>query len=387
MRDFPWKMQKSNPSLGKQVPLTTTPVSSSYKDSSTVYRSLLAAPAPLDIGRPGRVIQKSQEGGLVGLQSKGDGQFIWTETKQVATLKSEKHPCPIPLIVANAPANTLFVESQPVSKVIVAIQELFHQHDVDATFDQSKFKWKCVCYSSNVETCFVARLFSVPNKPNFFVLDFQRRSGDPFHFQSIYRALNFRLLKSGFMVCNEERQSKELSAPEFRTFQPLQLPLEFKPVVDHEESATDLEPVIRMCTSPYIDVQREGLIALASSIVNDTSKVKLVPPGFPAKALELVALTRDDQVKRLATSVLAILSSDESVAQELANRGAARVFVAIVMNSSDCMETRRKAAAVLLNVPVVDSYSLASLKGMVDVSVDPKLNALLTAVRAKYVIA
>lgn len=335
---------KSSRDFGKSPP-ATTPVS--YRDANTVYRSLSAVPAPLDVPRSAST-EKAFVDRLIGPQTKHQGEVVWSETKQQSVASGEAQPCPIPLIVAHTQHNSLFVESNPVGKVVSAVDALFQQHRVDAVFNSIKFKWKCMCYEGEIETRFVSRLFSVPGKANFFVLDFQRRSGDAFHFQSIYKAINFRLLKSGFVVCNDRSEAEAmLEEPVMRTFKPLDLPDDF--VADDAVQPNDLEPLCRMCTSQYIDVQREGLSALATQIaLNPAARSALAP--FASKLMEIISLSRDAQVKRLAASAIAKLSSEKLASQHICEKGGVRVLVNLLLSSAETLETRRHAATALLNV-------------------------------------
>jgi len=280
------------------------------------------------------------------------------------------------LIVANAPHNALFLESNPVYKVVSAVHNLFEHHRVDAQFNEAKFKWKCACYDAQTETTFVSRLFSVPDKLNYFILDFQRRSGDPFHFQSIYKAINFTLLKSGFVVpCGD---SKSLIEPEMRTFRPMALPDDFFAADDdaaEENDSKEYDPLCKMCLSPFIDVQREGLVALANHLESSEFARKSLA-SFAEKLLEAVALSRDIQVRRLATSAIAWLSIEPSAHRFIKNNGGLRVFVGLFLNGNELVETRRQAGKILQNVREWDAETKSSIK-CATISKDARLALLM----------
>jgi hypothetical protein len=374
-------MKKAARDLSKNPSTATTPVN--YRDANTVYRSLSAAPAPLEVGRNTAVGEKLFGGKLIGPQSKNQGEVVWSETKLVKPACDNSQPYPIPLIVANAPANALFVESNPVSKVVNAVHDLFQQHLVDASYNSSKFKWKCACYNGEIETRFVSCLFSVPDKPNFFVLDFQRRAGDPFHFQSIYKAINFRLLKSGFVVCNDGKSDARTNAEEplFRTFKPMTLPSDFFDT-DVSKEVCDMEPLLRMCTSPYIDVQREGLSALASQIEsNQVARNSII--SFASKLMEILSLSRDVQVRRLATSAISKLALEEEGKRLIADKGGVKVLVNIVINQTETMETRRHAGNALLQMTSLDSQTIVSF-GSVGQTSDGRLDDILHQLQSKH---
>lgn len=374
-------MKNSTRDLSKNPPVTTTPVN--YRDANTVYRSLAAVPAPLDIHRSGASSAERSLGKLVGPQTKSRGDVVWAETKQTKAQQGEAQPCPIPLIVAQAPHHSMFVESNPVSKVVSAVSELFTQQNVDAMFNSGKFKWKCACYDGDAETRFVSRLFSVPGKANFFVLDFQRRSGDPFHFQSIYKAINFRLLKSGFIVCNDAKAESKIEEPVFRTFKPLSLPDDFFGEED-ESSAADVEPLVRMCCSPYVDVQREGLSALTAQLETSEAARKAVL-SFAGKLMEIISLTRDMQVRRLAASAISKLSTDESAAQVIAGRGGIRVLVNVMLSSSETLETRRHCASALLKSNSMDAQSKSMILSAA-MSSDARLDQSLRELQTRHAV-
>lgn len=364
-------------------PLMSTPTPSTYRDN--VYRSLSAAPVPMDVGRHvSSRLDRPFETKLLGPQQKSQGQVVWSELRKTQSVQKEPSPCPIPLIVANAPHHSVLVESVPVSKVVQAIDDLFKQHGVDAVYKPAKFKWKCVCYSDDVETGFVARLFAVPDKANFFVLDLQRRSGDPFHFQSIYKAINFKLLKSGFVVCNDSRKQEvaAIDEPVFRTFKALSLPKEAG--LEHDTHDIDIEPIVRMCNSPYIDVQREGLLALNAQL-SDGSRLQKCVVSITPRLMELIALSRDLQVKRLATSALAKAAFHTDSCKIIVEKGGARVLVALLANISEVAETRRQAASILLKL-TLDVSSMNQIRSLGKEGCDERTAKLIDELHTKIAL-
>jgi len=373
-------MKNTSRDFAKNHPATTTPVG--YQDVNAVYRSLAAVPASLDVSRGVTAVGKPFQK-LDGPQNKGHGDVVWSETKQT-TQQGESQPCPIPLIVAQAPRHSLFVESNPVSKVVIAVHDLFLQHQVDVTYNSAKFKWKCVCYDGDAETRFVSRLFSVPNKQNFFVLDFQRRCGDAFHFQSIYKAINFRLLKSGFVVCNDGRADAKMEEPVFRTFKPLALPDNFFGEDDDQDAEADIEPLIRMCNSQFVDVQREGLCALSTQL-ESSEPARKAAASFASKLMETISLTRDAQVRRLAASAVSKLASDEIASSNIAARGGCRVLVNLMLNAAEPLETRRHCASALLKLSNVDSQSKSMILSA-QMSSDVRFDQTLRALKQKHTV-
>jgi hypothetical protein len=337
---------------------TAAPVT--YRSTAAVYRSLAAVPAQFDAAKHHARDDKF-EPSLVGPQAKSQGAVIWT-ARDVKRVDQEPQPVPIPLIVANAPHNTLYLESNPVSKVVAAVHALFDQQAVDFAYSTAKFKWKCACYDGLVETRFVSKLFSVPDKANYFVLDFQRRSGDPFHFNSIYKAINFKLLKLAFVVpCGDSKTSLE---PKLRTFRPLPLPDDFfagENVSNEDQDSMEFEPLRKMCVSPYIDVQREGLAALANYVGNsEFARTSLL--GFAGKLMEMVVSTRDVHVRRLAIATLAGLTVDPASHSHIKDTAGLRVIASIFLSPNELPETRRQAAKLLSNMPVWDQDTTNLIK-------------------------
>jgi len=353
---------------------TTTPV---YRGvSRSVYRSLAAEPVPLSVHRDAATGLERPFSKLNGPQTKSPGDVVWSEQKHTKSGAAELLPCPIPLIVANAPHQSLFVESNPVTKVVSAVHELLQQHEVDSVYNSSKFKWKCSCYAGHAETRFVARLFSVPDKTGFFVLDFQRRGGDAFHFQSLYKAMHFRLLKTGFVVCNDPKSEQKFAdAPVIRTFKPLPLPQDLLRDMD-SQAPVDLEPIYRMCNSQYIDVQREGLAALSAQVA-ESAAARQAATGISGRLVELISLSRDSQVRRLAVTALAHISSLAQAHQVIADKSSVLVLAKLVTNEDESAETRRQACSTLAALPrtALDQTVLATLKS-VQTAADPRLAQL-----------
>jgi len=377
-------MKRQNPS--RDLPKTvggTTPVN--YRSSSAVYRSLSAVPAQLEVAE--RTTQRVDKpfSSLVGPQTKTHGEVVWAETKTKVVTEKEAHPLPIPLIVANAPYNSLLLESNPVSKVVGAVHLLLEQHNVDTQFNDVKFKWKCACYDAHTETRFVCRLFSVPDRANYFILDFQRRNGDAMYFHSIYKAINYKLLKSGFVIpCGESRNMVE---PEIRSFKPRALPADFfsssEQDEEEEKDAKEYEPLCKMCISPFIDVQREGLSALANHMEQSEFARKSLAP-FAEKLIEAVSLSRDIQVRRLATSAIANCSSEKTAHIYIQEKGGLRVLTEILLDEQELLETRRQAGKVLLNVGIFNADVASLIKRAQVASIkDARLSQIFRDIRTR----
>lgn len=322
--------------------------------NAAVYRSL-------EVPQPTPQLRTTSAGvdkplfGLQGPAVTNAGDVLYKEAKAgVQAFPSASHdgtaqetkPLPIPMIYANVPHNMLYVNVEPVSAIVDECERLFQKHDVDTTYNAAKFKWKCVSYSSQRETSFVCKLYSVPDRANYFALDFERRSGDAFQFNSIYKSINNELVKTGFMVACPNGVRKE-EPTVLKTFTPFALPDDYMDDDEMEEEkieAKDYEPLLHMCLSPYIDVQREGLAALASQLESNTEARGMLA-SFSPKLMDAVAGSRDSQVRRLALTCVGSMAASAPVAftpQEM------QVITNFVLQESECMETRRQAAKLVL---------------------------------------
>jgi hypothetical protein len=369
-------MKRSN-NVARDLP-TTSAAATPFKASSSaaVYRSLevpLVHPQNLDFSHHRATTEKSHPS-LVGPTATKVGEAFYG--LKTAVVEKEARPLPIPLIVANAPHNSVFIQSDPVSRVVEEVGKLLAKNDVDVEFNSTKFKWKCACYAGASETRFVVRMFSVPEKTNYFVLDFQRRFGDAFHFQSVHRAMHNELLKSGFVIaCPSDKVQP--SVP-IRAFKPLALPANFfdDESKKEETSIKDYEPLCQMCRSSYIDVQREGLTALSSQLENTVNARSLLVP-FAVELTELVARSRDPQVRRLALTCLSWITSTAKIP---VNKDEVQTFVNILITASEVMEIRRQAGHVLLNINTTNQWKKEvtnSIKSAQIIAQDARLATIL----------
>lgn len=311
-----------------------------------------------------------------------DGMPKTPEALSQMVVTSEPKPAPIPLIVPST-QHVLCVKSDPVSLVVKEVDGLFERHEVDTVYSSVKFKWKCATYSNQRETRFVCKLYSVPQEPNYFVLDFERRCGDAFQFQSIYRSLNNELLKSGFLVkCDRNKQAEECTP--MKTFKPLALPEDYTMEEDDEESkveAKDFEPLCQMCLSPYIDVQREGLAALSTQLqMSQEAQVVLAP--FGSKLMQAVAGSRDSQVRRLAVTCIACITKSALVPlrpEEI------QLVTNLVLNDLESAETRRQSLGIILNLCGKDSRrvrdAVLSIRNANIIAKDGRMNELLSSLQ------
>lgn len=348
----------------KQTTTTSNPSGAAYRSAAdmmgehrgaAVYRSLAMVESssetlPFEVRR---VTDKAHAHLNDPVASKR-GEVFWDASgAKMAAMKANmskeesSKPMPIPLIVVNAPHKTLYLQSDPVGLVIDQVHDLLERHAVDCQYHSDLFKWKCFAYGKGgAETSFVCRLFTVPDKVNYFILDFQRRSGDAYHFTSLYKGMHNELLKSGFVVNCGSRVPVDPPAP-VRTFNAPQLPAEFKDVM--EEKAEDFTPLCNMCTSQYVEVSRQGLTALSGQLLtNPNAKTMLAP--FAEKLVSLAGMSRDPQIKRLACTSLCELSSVPMAQRVIVDRSGTTVLTQLLFNEDELVETRRKAAQTLLNL-------------------------------------
>lgn len=336
-------MNENNDPFRKPPPTTTNrdPYRAVvYRSSAAVYRGLELPISPpvqqLDTKRQGEKAMPFLSGPAVNKH--GEAMYVGAGEK-LRVADQEAKPLPIPLLIANAPHNALTIRSQPVSLVVEEVHKLFARHLVDQ--DYSDFVWDCKCYANHTETRFVARLFSAPDRTDFFLLDFQRLCGDAFHFQSIHRAINSELLKSGFVICKEE-----CTAPTLRVFKPMPLPSNFLDEELTEEKASDYDPIVKMVSSDFIDVQREGLIVLSNQLEQNPA-ARLCLTLISDKLFTLACVSHDQQVRRLAVSALRWLAESTRIA---CSREQAAAMCKLVFHDKEISETRRQAGILLRNL-------------------------------------
>jgi len=265
---------------------------------------------------------------------------------------------------------SLHVTASTLGRALAAITQAFKANNVDVTFKDAKFKWKCHAYFRNQETHFASRLFAVTR--DSCVLQSQRLSGDAVHFYSLFAALENALALAG--LCE-----KPASAPlPVRGMAPMPLPDEFKTTrrASEEEIAALLDP----CFAEFMDVQCEGLRALANHLADNPDRSSDVLSAVD-KLIRLIEPDQDVCVRRLAASSLCGLPS---AAEPMIVKGNGLLPLAhAVVDDGECCELRRHATRLLIKLcsghadDVGSCFSPGLLPSLAHSTQDDRLRELL----------
>jgi len=162
----------------------------------------------------------------------------------------------------------------------------FDEAAVDFVWKPAKWKFACKAYPNNEPVDFRVRLYSRPDG-NTYALEFQQRDGCRFSYQSLLNRLKRRL----HLSANVARPA----AP-FNTF------------VGNPQGATskgDIEAVVGMVNSGYVDVQREGLKILCRFAQIKQSGEMLVGTDAVSSVLQCLRKCAGDvEIRRVAGMVL-----------------------------------------------------------------------------------
>jgi len=105
-----------------------------------------------------------------------------------------------------------------------------------------------------------------------------------------------------------------------------------------------------MCTSPYLDVQREGLLRLTHILPECEKRVQC-----PVNMLINLLTSKDQCVRRLAVSGLVASKHTAFTPDQL------EILISLVGNSLELMETKREALVVLTKAISEDKESHSSV--------------------------
>jgi len=94
---------------------------------------------------------------------------------------------------------------------------------------------------------------------------------------------------------------------------------------------------------------REGLLALANHVERSEFARKSLAP-FAEKLMDTVSLSRDIQVRRLASAALAGISQEPLAHRFVKEKGGLRVLANVFLDENELLETRRQAGKVLQNI-------------------------------------
>jgi len=108
-----------------------------------------------------------------------------------------------------------------------------------------------------------------------------------------------------------------------------------------------------MCTSPYLDVQREGLLRLTHILPECEKRVQC-----PVNMLINLLTSKDQCVRRLAVSGLVASQQTAFSPDQL------EILIALVGNSLELMETRKESLVVLVKAIAQDKESRSSVSSI-----------------------
>lgn len=217
---------------------------------------------------------------------------------------------------------------------------------IDCEKNQAKFKFKCTAYSlsGGCATQFVVRVFSLENETSLAV-EFQRRSGDPVQFCTVYRRCLHSLKTSGCI-------NKKSRLPQGDMFEPPKFegPPSETAAKDAKETITCL---LQMLSSKCVDVQAEAAGALADLAANPEMH-KAILENSVVEAFCNATKSSSQTVHRCAVTGLANLTG--AVAKADAARAVIRqqcIKSIVELTNSPCLQVQRDAARLLANMTAV----------------------------------
>jgi len=239
---------------------------------------------------------------------------------------------------------------------------------VDFELSASQYQINGTAYQNHTSCNFRMNIFK---KERGFLVEYQRRSGDPLLFNSFFRYVKS---KAGELL---EDQGIALAAAEPLT--------KFcAPDYDIVLDADSLGPLQSMAESPYVDVSREGMKMLA--------KCSSTPANHEvmSKLLDLFGKhlsTKDEEVCRYTAFILANLSKTASVCAKLITKP----FLDAIfdqMEHSDNRETCRQLAQLVSNISaahadVLKNYSKNLNKLQASSATDTKFKSLVQSALAR----
>lgn len=182
----------------------------------------------------------------------------------------------------------------------------FSEEKIDCDFKEHKFKFKCVSYAGTVASEFVVRVFA--ESPGAYLIEFQRRSGCCFAFQTAYASL-CGSLSAILSVAPSAALPRAMATPAMCAAAAQ------APVV------IDCKPLHGMLAARQ-DQQVEALALLAKVSQRPGGPEALTADGTLPLLFGLLS-SESNEVRRLATTVLAACSRSEAVQTHAALAGLA----------------------------------------------------------------
>lgn len=168
-----------------------------------------------------------------------------TPDKRERVEQSEGGLPPLPVYVELHSSNWLCPSVSPV-RAFEAVESALEQTNVEYHSCRARFKFRCVVYDVvRVERCsFRIKFFQCPQTARV-LCEFQRRAGCCVFFAALYSDVT-SVVRNIFEQSPPRR--REGSAPPPPTFPPS----------IHELTSSQIDNVLSMVRSPYLDIQREG---------------------------------------------------------------------------------------------------------------------------------
>jgi hypothetical protein len=191
-------------------------------------------------------------------------------------------------------------------------------------------------------------------KDNVFV-EFQKRNGDTRELSSVYHSVLWAMSDAGLV--------REPLSPRYRTSEPTAMPTDL--VSDSVVVSNSIRGIFHMATSNMVDVQREGMSALATISSGDRSDRNLIfleenyfpssdeitSQPFTLGAILEMGLSSADSRLVHATSVVASNVSDTYHPKELIDRlWPIALGVLQAPYSLETVDTKRQIATMLVNM-------------------------------------
>jgi len=254
-----------------------------------------------------------------------------------------------------------FISCCPPPTILSVLCTSLQQHSVDFSFQQKKYRFKCVIYVGGAKLPFMLSIFRLPSsalaqqqqqQDKKFAIEFQRRSGCVLQFSSIYHRVKKDCEDRGIVEGRSTSSTTSAAASASPTanaprFTPLPLPLaENKSSVD--EARKTLVCLLQMASSEFFDVKQNAFQAL-SEMSNDPSMVELFGEG---EQMFLSCLNhKNEDIKRCAISSLANLTQarNESLCIKIVTSGYTKALCSLVV-SSPTLQIVREGARLLYNL-------------------------------------
>lgn len=215
---------------------------------------------------------------------------------------------------------------------------------IDTEKFDSKYKIKCVMYSSGGSVCvpFNVRIFSLEDDDRLAV-EFQRRSGDSVRFCSLYRKCLQMLQRKG--VTDSTVSGSPASLSPMRSPEPMTGPADPQA---GEHAAQTIKCLLQMMASDCVDVQTQAAGALAD-LSTDVQMLEAMIQGGVIEAFVNASRSENCDVHRCAMTGLAHLSANDAAAVKLCQLGGVAV-AAKLCSQTKTAHVERESVRLIHNV-------------------------------------